>query len=74
MGGEHALGRFQWSDPFLLNDQLDEEERMIRDTARQYAQSSLLPRVIESYRDEKTDKSIFTEMGSLGLLGSYAAG
>lgn len=60
---------FAWSDPFLLDDQLSEEERMIRDTAAQYAQDKLQPRVIEAYRDEKTDRAIFNEMGELGLLG-----
>ena len=61
--------QFQWDDPFLLEDQLTEDERMIRDTARAYAQERLQPRVIEAYRDEKTDPAIFREMGELGLLG-----
>lgn len=61
--------KFQWDDPFLLEDQLSEDERMIRDTARAYAQEKLQPRVIEAYADEKTDPSIFREMGELGLLG-----
>ena len=60
---------FKWDDPFLLEDQLTEDERMIRDTARAYAQEKLLPRVIEAYREEKTDRAIFNEMGELGLLG-----
>ena len=60
---------FAWSDPFLLEDQLSEEERMIRDTAAQYAQDKLQPRVIEAYREEHTDRAIFNEMGELGLLG-----
>src|SRR5918998_1641955 len=60
---------FRWDDPFLLEDQLTDDERMIRDTARAYAQHKLLPRVIEAYREEKTDRSIFDEMGELGLLG-----
>jgi glutaryl-CoA dehydrogenase len=60
---------FQWDDPFLLDDQLSEDERLIRDTARAYAQEKLLPRVVEAYREEKTDRSIFNEMGELGLLG-----
>ena len=60
---------FDWADPFRLDDQLAEEERMIRDTARQFAQERLLPRVIAAYRDETTDPGIFREMGSLGLLG-----
>ncbi|MDK1389085.1 acyl-CoA dehydrogenase [Sinorhizobium sp. 8-89] len=61
--------QFQWDDPFLLEDQLSEDERMIRDTARAYAQEKLQPRVIEAYREEKTDPAIFREMGELGLLG-----
>lgn len=65
----HKLAEFQWDDAFLLDDQLSEDERLIRDTARQYAQEKLLPRVSEAYLDEKTDRSIFNEMGELGLLG-----
>src|SRR5919199_1811866 len=64
-----APASFQWEDPFLLDEQLTDDERMIRDTARQYAQDRLLPRVIEAYREEKTDRAIFNEMGALGLLG-----
>ncbi|MDJ1159527.1 acyl-CoA dehydrogenase [Chelatococcus sp. SYSU_G07232] len=60
---------FDWADPFRLDDQLTDDERMIRDTARAYAQEKLLPRVIEAYREEKTDRTIFNEMGELGLLG-----
>jgi glutaryl-CoA dehydrogenase len=60
---------FDWADPLLLDEQLSDDERMIRDTARQYAQGKLMPRVIEAYREEKTDRSIFDEMGELGLLG-----
>ncbi|MGF1650369.1 MAG: acyl-CoA dehydrogenase [Hyphomicrobiaceae bacterium] len=60
---------FDWADPFHLDDQLTEEERMIRDTARDYAQSRLLPRVTEAYLNEQTDRAIFNEMGELGLLG-----
>lgn len=60
---------FRWDDPFLLEEQLSDDERMIRDTARAYAQDKLLPRVIEAYRSEKADTSIFREMGELGLLG-----
>ncbi|WP_323761044.1 acyl-CoA dehydrogenase [Maricaulis sp.] len=63
------LGRFDWQDPFRLDDQLTEEERMVRDTARSYAQDKLQPRVIEAYREEKTDPAIFREMGEQGLLG-----
>ncbi|WP_181703621.1 acyl-CoA dehydrogenase [Chthonobacter albigriseus] len=60
---------FQWDDPFLLDDQLSEDERMIRDSARAYAQEKLQPRVIEAYAEERTDPEIFREMGELGLLG-----
>ena len=60
---------FQWDDPFLLDDQLTEDERASRDTARAYCQEQLAPRVIPSYLEEKTDPEIFREMGSLGLLG-----
>jgi glutaryl-CoA dehydrogenase len=60
---------FNWEDPFDLESQLTEEERMVRDTARDYAQDKLMPRVIEAFREEKTDRNIFREMGELGLLG-----
>ena len=60
---------FQWDDPFLLNDQLTEDERMIRDTAAAFAADKLAPRVEEAYLEEKTDPSIFQEMGEAGLLG-----
>ncbi|MBT9289029.1 acyl-CoA dehydrogenase [Prosthecodimorpha staleyi] len=62
-------GRFVWEDPFLLDDQLTEDERLIRDTARQFAQEKLQPRIIEAYAEEKTDRGVFNEMGELGLLG-----
>ena len=60
---------FQWDDAFLIDYQLTEDERMIRDTARDYAQEKLLPRVIKAYSDEHSDRAIFNEMGELGLLG-----
>jgi len=63
------LGRFDWEDPFRLNDQLTEEERMLRDGARAYAQEKLQPRVTQAYREESTDPDIFREMGAMGLLG-----
>ena len=63
------LGRFDWQDPFRMEDQLTEEERMLRDGARAYAQEKLQPRVIAAYRDESTDPGIFREMGEMGLLG-----
>ena len=60
---------FQWDDPLLLDQQLSEEERMVRDSARAYCQGKLAPRVLEAFRHEKTDPSIFREMGALGMLG-----
>jgi len=66
--------RFNWEDPLLLDDQLSEEESMVRDTARQYAREKLLPRVREAYRREETDPEIFREMGELGLLGPFIEG
>jgi glutaryl-CoA dehydrogenase len=63
------LGRFDWQDPFRLDDQLTEEERMLRDGARAYATEKLQPRIIAAYRDETTDPAIFREMGAMGLLG-----
>lgn len=61
---------FKWDDPFLLNDQLTDEERMIRDTARKYCQDKLQPRILEANRNETFHREIMNEMGSLGLLGS----
>ena len=61
---------FQWSDPFLLEDQLSLEEKMIMQTACKYSQEKLMPRIKIAWKNETTDKSIFTEMGELGLLGS----
>ena len=66
--------QFNWQDPFLMGEQLSEEERMVRDTARQYAQNKLLPRVKNAYRNEETDPAIFCEMGELGLLGPMIEG
>lgn len=65
---------FNWQDPFLLEQQLSEEQRLVRDTAQQYAQDRLLPRVQQAFRDESTDAAIFREMGELGLLGSTIQG
>jgi len=61
---------FHWEDPFLLDQQLTEEERMVRDVAAVYAQEKLTPRVLEAFRNERTDPSIFREMGELGMLGA----
>lgn len=65
---------FDWKDPFRLDEQLTEEERLVRDTARQYAQEKLLPRVREAYRNETVEPEIFQEMGAMGLLGSTIEG
>jgi glutaryl-CoA dehydrogenase len=64
-----AKARFVWDDPLLLNDQLTEDERMVREAANAYCQQQLAPRVLEAFRNEKTDPAIFREMGALGLLG-----
>ena len=60
---------FNWEDPFLLDDQLSDEERAIKETARKYCEDKLAPRVISAYRDERFDREILSEMGELGLLG-----
>jgi glutaryl-CoA dehydrogenase len=65
-----AKASFKWDDPLLLEDQLSEDERMVRDAARAYAQDKLAPRVLEAFRHERTDPSVFREMGELGLLGA----
>ncbi len=64
------LGPFDWSDALRLEDQLSEDERMLRDAARTFAQDVLAPKVTEAYREEATDPSIFAQMGEAGLLGS----
>jgi len=64
-----GLSRFNWEDPFLFDTQLNEDERMMRDAARAYAQDKLQPRVIAAFRDAETDVAIFREMGDMGLLG-----
>ena len=61
---------FKWDDPLLLDEQLTAEERMVRDTARAYAQDKLMPRVRDAFRNETSEPAIFAEMGALGLLGS----
>jgi glutaryl-CoA dehydrogenase len=65
----HKPAQFQWDDPFLLDEQLTEDERMIRDTARDFAQEKLLPRIVKAYANETTERGIFNEMGAMGLLG-----
>jgi len=64
------MADFNWEDPLFLEEQLNEDERLIRDTARSYAQDKLLPRVQQAYRDEHFHREIMNEMGELGLLGS----
>ncbi|WP_123712869.1 acyl-CoA dehydrogenase [Sinobacterium caligoides] len=66
--------KLDWQDPFLLEQQLTDEQRMVRDTARQYAQNKLAPRVRQAYRDEQTDPVLFREMGEMGLLGATIEG
>jgi glutaryl-CoA dehydrogenase len=61
---------FDWQDPLRLDDELTEEERLVRDTARRYAQEQLFPRVLTAYREERFDRAILDEMGELGLLGT----
>ena len=74
MAGRSGDAVFNWQDPFDFDSQLSEDERLVRDAARQYAQEKLLPRVRDAYRQEETDPEIFREMGSLGLLGSTIEG
>ena len=69
-----SKAEFHWEDPLLLEDQLTEEERMVRDTARDYAQDKLMPRVLEANRHEKFDREIMNELGALGLLGATIEG
>ena len=64
-----GMDKFSWEDPFRIEDQLAEDERMVRDTAHAYAQEKLQPRVNRAFADERTDPGIFGEMGALGLLG-----
>src|ERR1700677_5309743 len=61
---------FNWEDPLDLEGELTEEERMVRDTARDYAQEKLFPRILKAFREEKYDPAVIREMGELGLLGS----
>jgi glutaryl-CoA dehydrogenase len=67
---EAKIARFDWADPFALEAQLSDEERLVRDTAEGYAQEKLLPRVTSAFLDERFDREIMTEMGALGLLGA----
>src|ERR1700723_686984 len=65
-----ARGNFHWDDPLLLDEQLTDEEKMVRAAARDYAQGRLEPRIVDAFRREHTDPAIFREMGELGLLGA----
>src|ERR1700674_1133583 len=65
---------FKWDDPLLLDDQLTEEDRMVRDSARSYAQDRLMPRILEANRHEKFDRKIIAEMGPLGFLSPTIEG
>ena len=65
---------FIWSDPFLLHEQLDEDERIVADSARAYCESKLMPRVLEAHRTERFDREVFSEMGEMGFLGSTIEG
>jgi glutaryl-CoA dehydrogenase len=65
---------FNWQDPLLLEEELSEEEKMVRDSARDYAQEKLLPRVREAFREERFDREIMNEMGNLGFLGATING
>ncbi|GGX04070.1 acyl-CoA dehydrogenase [Undibacterium macrobrachii] len=64
-----AKASFQWDDPLLLNSQLSDDERMVQDAARVYCEEKLAPRILDAFRNERTDPAIFREMGALGMLG-----
>ncbi len=68
------MTKFDWTDPFRLTDQLDGDERMIRDSAREFCSERLFPRVLEAHRNETFDRSIFNEFGEMGFLGSTITG
>ena len=70
----NAEPRFDWQDPLLLDDQLSQDERMLRDAARAYCQEKLMPRILEANRHERFERAIMTEMGELGLLGATIEG
>lgn len=74
MGSATNWTKLNWEDPFELDAQLTEEQRMVRESARQYAQDRLAPRVTEAFRSESTDPAIFREMGEVGLLGPTIEG
>ena len=74
MSTKNKRAFFNWQDPLLIEDQLSEEEKLVRDTAREFAQTQLLPGVVEANRQEKTDPDVFKKMGELGLLGCTVEG
>src|SRR5208282_1594707 len=69
-----ARPAFDWQDPLLLEAELSEDERMVRDAARAYAQDKLMPRILKAFREERFDREIMNEMGELGFLGSTLSG
>ncbi|KAJ2877442.1 hypothetical protein H4R27_006208, partial [Coemansia aciculifera] len=73
-GYASKFNKYNWEDPFLLELQLTDEEKMVRDSAHAYAQERLLPRVIQATRTEQFDTKIMREMGSMGFLGSTIEG
>ena len=68
------MASFDWQDPFRLNDQLTDEEKIIADSAREFCSDRLSPRIIEANRNESFDRAIFDEMGAMGFLGSTITG
>ena len=74
MNAPHIRPSFRWDDPLLLDEQLNDDERMVRDSARAYCQDKLMPRVLLAHRLERFDREVFTEMGALGFLGSTLDG
>ena len=74
MNAPLARASFRWEDPLLFEEQLNDEERMVRDSARAYCQGKLMPRVVLAHRLERFDREVFTEMGALGFLGSTLEG
>ena len=69
-----TVAAFDWADPLVMDDMLTDEERLVRDSIRRFCQEELQPRVLEAFREEKGDRSLFPRMGELGLLGSTIDG
>ena len=74
MNAPHVRSSFRWEDPLLFEEQLNDEERLVRDSARAYCQDKLMPRVLLAHRQERFDRDVFGEMGALGFLGSTLEG